>query len=364
MTDRPFKREDHPHLIAPPETFAGAWPAPKGGRAIAAPNALRSCLALELAHQVARRIPGIVLKGGTLLQARASWPPLRASVDVDLEWRTHGEVMAALGDFAEVFRASGVTVDAPRKERFSTVTHVRFAARPTGETAVRVDVGEPGSSTECSEPWHDAPAPWRGSAPLRVPTRATQAAQKLLLAAPAPFGRDLDDHIGRQSLCKDLFDLHVLGALDLGASEIRDAAKAEIRFKGARAGWPSPRKRAVEGALAAWQRFSPPRGGGPPDSETLWRAFLRIRASIGAPFTDGDVRIAAGCAHHAVSTLFEKSFDWSDAWTPRRTGGPRKAWVGAPQIEPVVHVSDDFLGAKGLAEAWASPKAAARAPSS
>ena len=46
-------------------------------------------------HLIAPR-EALVLQGGTPLRARASWPPPRASVDVDLEWDAPEETRAAL----------------------------------------------------------------------------------------------------------------------------------------------------------------------------------------------------------------------------------------------------------------------------
>jgi hypothetical protein len=182
-----------------------------------------------------------------------------------------------------------------------------------------------------------------------------QAAQKLLLAAPPNFGRDLENHHGRQSLCKDLFDLHALGALDLASDAIKEAAETEIKLKGKLLKWSSIRGKVVDGAKVTWLRFAHPRAGCPPECEALWRAYLRMRSTIRAPFADGDLRVAAGCAHHAVSTLFDDGFDWNDAWTPMRTKEARTAWRGIIPIEPVTRVADDFASARGLLEAWAKP---------
>ncbi|MGQ0534961.1 MAG: nucleotidyl transferase AbiEii/AbiGii toxin family protein [Methanobacteriota archaeon] len=310
---------------------------------------------MEIAHQLARRIPGLVLKGGTSLQSRISWPPQRASVDVDLEWRNPAAVMRALQETVGQWRESMVTVDPPVQVPFAVVSYIRFPGNRGQELVVRVDVSEPGSSMEHSEPWRDAPAPWRGAADLRVPTLEAQAAQKLLLAAPPHFGRDLANHHGRQNLCKDLFDLHALGALDLDNDAIQKAAGTEVRMKGKLLQGRPDQERIVNGARETWMCFAHPRAGCPPECEALWRAYLRVRPTIRAPFADGDLRIAAGCAHHAVSTLFDDGFEWSDAWTPRRTKKPRKAWQGITPIEPVTPVSDEFSGARGLLEAWAKP---------
>lgn len=352
MTAPPFRPADQEHLIAPRKTFVEQWAPATGRREIGLAHTARASLALETAHQVARQIPGIVLKGGTPLQARVSWPPLRASIDVDLEWPAPAQVMAALAQWAEKMTGSGVSVDAPVIRDFATVTHVRFPAGDR-ETSIRVEVGEPGSSTELSETWTTAPSPWKGSADLRVPTLEAQAAQKLLLAAAPPFGRDPDHHIGRQSLCKDLFDLFVLGQLDLVSAGIQNAAATEIRIKGARIKWDSPTPRVLEGAQRCWMRFAGPRGELPAANQPLWEAFSRLRSSIAAPFGDGELRIAAGCARHSVETLGGSSLDWADAWTPRRSGSARKAWKGRAPIVPVTEASDRFEAQRGLLEAWA-----------
>jgi hypothetical protein len=352
LTTLPFAAADEKHLIAPRKTFVEQWAPPSGGRGLNLAHSARASLALETAHQVARRIPGIVLKGGTPLQARVSWPPVRASIDVDLEWPDTTQVIEALVQWTDTLKASGVSVDTPESREFATVAIVRFP-REDGETTVRVEVGEPGSSTQLSEKWANAPPPWNGSADLRVPTLAAQAAQKLLLAAPPPFGRDRDHHIGRQSLCKDLFDLYVLGQMDLTSAGVQQAAITEIRIKGGRIKWESPTTRVLEGAKDCWLRFAGPRADKPDTNKPLWEAFSKVRSTIAAPFGDGDLRIAAGCARHSVETLSQSSLDWTDAWTPRRSGGARKAWQGKSPIVPVTDVSDEFQGQRGLLEAWA-----------
>lgn len=356
----PFRGKDVSRLIAPSGVFEEEWVPLRDGRPVSWNHAARASLALEIAHQIAKRVPGLVLKGGTSLQARISWPPQRASVDVDLEWRDPSAVIRALRQTADQWRESRVTVDPPTEVPFTVVSYVRFPMNSDQELVVRVDVSKPGSSTEHSEPWRDSPRPWRGSADLRVPTMEAHAAQKLLLAAPPHFGRDLSNHHGRQNLCKDLFDLHALGALDLKNDAIQEAAGTEIKIKGKLLKGASGREKVVDGAEETWMRFAHPRAGCPPECEALWRAYLRMRSTIRAPFADGDLRIAAGCAHHAVSTLFADRFDWSDAWTPRRTKEPRGAWEGITPIEPVIRVSDEFAGARGLLEAWAKPKPESR----
>jgi hypothetical protein len=352
MTAIPFDAGDQKHLIAPRKTFVEQWAPPSGGRRLNLAHSARASLALETAHQIARRIPGIVLKGGTPLQARVSWPPLRASIDVDLEWPDPPQVMEAVTQWAETLKASGVWVETPETRKFATATKIRFPVN-SGETTVLVEVGEPGSSTELSEKWASAPEPWNGSADLRVPTLEAQAAQKLLLAAPPQFGRDTNNHLGCQSLCKDLFDLHVLGQVNLASAAIRHAAKTEIRIKGARIEWESPTPRVLEGAKDSLMRFAGPRGDKASLNKPLWEAFAKLRSSIAAPFGDGELRIAAGCARHSVETLADSSLDWTDAWAPRRSAGPRRAWQGKSPIMPVTEVSDHFEAQRGLLEAWA-----------
>jgi predicted nucleotidyltransferase component of viral defense system len=78
-----FAAKDHENLLAPAETFDedalrqahGTW----GGQL------LRNCLALEVLAQLRGRTEDLLFKGGTLLQSRLAWPPLRASVDIDVD---------------------------------------------------------------------------------------------------------------------------------------------------------------------------------------------------------------------------------------------------------------------------------------
>lgn len=351
----PFHPHDAENLIAPYDVFEEDWPALDAGSSVTWNNAVRNCLALELAHQLATDIPGLVLKGGTVLQSRLEWPPMRASIDIDLEWTDADEVLGALGSTLDRWGHTGVVMDPPTELPFSVVTYVRFPV-DDDEVPVRVDISPPGSSTELSEPWSDPPAPWKGGPVLQVPTLETQAAQKLFLAAPPDFGRDLDDHRGRQNLCKDLFDLHCLGALDLDSLAVQKAATVEIRTKADLLGGAWDLDRVHRGALKRLELFAHPRTDGPAETESLWRAYLRVRPFLRAPFADGDLRIAAGCAHHAVATIVSDGLDWTDSWMPRRTRGPRKAWQGVDNIETVVDVADGFGEARGLKEAWATPR--------
>jgi len=136
VTAPPFRAADAKHLIAPRKTFIENWAPLDGGRGITATHVARASLALETAHQVARKLPGLVLKGGTPLQARTSWPPLRASVDVDLEWTHPNEILAALEQWAEAFEGGTVSVDPLITSPFSASTKIRFPW-PDGEISVR-----------------------------------------------------------------------------------------------------------------------------------------------------------------------------------------------------------------------------------
>lgn len=76
-----FAQPDHELLVGPPELLDlehlnaehGAW----GGQF------LRNALALEILAQLTPRVPGLVVKGGTLLQSRLQWPPRPARRDLD-----------------------------------------------------------------------------------------------------------------------------------------------------------------------------------------------------------------------------------------------------------------------------------------
>lgn len=340
-------------LIAPAAAFDEVWRKPPGAGPFSARHASRAALAMEVAHQLAKRVPGLVLKGGTPLQARLNWPPRRASVDVDVETKRVQDIVDAVEDLASSWSDAGVTMGPKHEDRFSHVTYLRAPFGDDEELSVRVDISPPGSSTLFSEQWLDAPPPWRGSADIRVPTLEAQAAQKLLLAAPPDFGRDLRKHQGRQGLCKDLFDTYSLGALDLDSAKIRRAATKEIELKGGRIGWSEPLPRVIDGAKEALRRLAQGRADTAEADKELWRAFDRVNGTFLLEFTDAELRIAAGCSYFCISAISSSHFDWGDAWEPRRSGRARKAWSGGGVVRSALLDARGLEGPRGVLEAWA-----------
>ncbi len=76
----PFDPADADALIAPRDLFAGGWEALDGGTSVTWNHAVRTNLALEIAHQLAAEIPDLVLKGGTPIDTGVSAGRMHARV--------------------------------------------------------------------------------------------------------------------------------------------------------------------------------------------------------------------------------------------------------------------------------------------
>lgn len=185
----------------------------------------------------------------------------------------------------------------------------------------------------------------------------TQAAQKLLMAAPLPYGRDTSNHLGRQNLVKDLFDLRCLADVALDGSAVRVAAAEDVARKSSYL----DHDFAVEEIAAGGMQTLEILANSPVDDDSmrgsLWRARGKVRSGVRAGFLEDELRIAAGCAHHSLHAILEGDLDWHDAWSPATKGTARKAWSGVRDVETVVEADDGFGVGRGVREAWAKPTA-------
>lgn len=195
------------------------------------------------------------------------------------------------------------------------------------------------------DPWTDATSPH--AAPVEA-----RAAQKLLLAADPPYGRDLDDHLGRQNLVKDLFDLHCLGEQALEAEGVLDAAREDIDRKSDYLDEEFHFETLLADGTEALRQFAHPPVDDDSRRGSLWRAYDRVTSSIRGPFTRAALRTSAGCAHHALEGIRRDCLDWEDTWRPATERSPRAAWEGR-DIQPVVQAADDYGVTAGILEAWA-----------
>jgi hypothetical protein len=180
-----------------------------------------------------------------------------------------------------------------------------------------------------------------------------RAAQKLLLAAEPPYGRDLDDHRGRQNFVKDLFDLRQLGHEALDDAAGVEAAREDVRRKSDDLGREHHLEEILKQASATFRRFAHPPADADSPRGSLWRAYGRVKSTIRVAFTRADVRATAGCAHHCVQAIERDVLDWEDAWRPVTKKQPRSAWADEETIRPVVEVEDGFGPTVGPLEAWA-----------
>lgn len=204
-----FDPADHDHLVGPPHLFDrehlqekhDAW-----GHQL-----LRAATALEFLAQITRHTDDILVKGGTLLQNSLSWPPLRASVDLDLEVGDADRLRAVLARIEDQFEATEISLSFQESPLPGFTGHVRFPQQAGPDWTLRIDTLENDLWPTDTEPWASIPPPWQDAPRPQAPSLEIQTAQKLLLAASPPYGRDLDHHHGRQNFVKDLFDLRCLG---------------------------------------------------------------------------------------------------------------------------------------------------------
>lgn len=296
-----FAQSDRRKLVAPPSLFDremlreehGDW-----GHQL-----LRAATAMELLAQITDRNLTVLLKGGTLLQHSLEWPPYRASVDLDLE----------------------VTdADALENNRW-----------PSG-----------------ASPWQAIPAPWKDAASPEVAPVEARAAEKLLLSADPPYGRDLDDHHGRQNFVKDLFDLHCLGEIHLQDQRVLEAAREDVERKSDYLDEQFHLEDLLDEGTESLRQLAHPSVDDDSLRGSLWRAYDRVKSGIRIPFTRASLRTSAGCAHHALEGIRRDKLDWQDTWRPATDRSPRFAWEERP-IQPVIGVEDDYGVTAGVLEAWA-----------
>lgn len=346
-----FHPDDHDRLVADPDLFDadrlqdtyGAW----GGQF------LRNALALEVLAQLTPRVPGLVVKGGTLLQSRLQWPPRRASVDLDLETRDPAALQAALTDVVRGFDATAPRLTFEQSIVPGFLAHISFGDEPP--TVLRVDALAFSDPPAGSKPW-PLPEPWKRATPPLAAPLETQAAQKLLLAAPLPYGRDTGQHLGRQNLVKDLYDLRCLADEDLDGARIVVGAAEDVERKSNYL----DRDFELDGIAAGAQQTLRVLADAPVNDRStrgsLWRARTRVQGGIRDAFPADGFRIATGCAHHSLHCILEGELDWQDAWLPATKRVPRRAWSDAKAIETVVEADDDFGAGRGVREAWAKPR--------
>ena len=313
---------------------------------------LRAAVALEMLTQITRRDQTVLLKGGTLLQNSLTWPPYRASVDLDLEVKDSRELEDVLVQIEDAFAQSEVRLTVRDTPLPGFTGHVQFPRAQGPDWELRIDALENDRWPSGSSRWREIPSPWDGGEPPMVAPVETRAAQKLLLAADEPYGRNLEDHLGRQNFVKDLFDLHCLGEKSIEERRVVEAAREDLERKSAYLGEEFDLDAVLDSALETYRLFAHP----PVDDDTLrgslWRGYDRVKSGIRIPFTRTELRISAGCAHHAIESVKRDAFDWEDTWRPALSGAPRSSWEGR-EIRPVIEVGDDYGLTAGPLEAWA-----------
>lgn len=345
-----FTDADHAELIAPPSLFDrttlqddhGDW-----GHQL-----LRAATAMELLAQITEREATVLLKGGTLLQHSLEWPPYRASVDLDLEVAESETLEAVLRQIEGTFENSNIHLTIRETPLPGFAGHVGFPRAQGPDWTLRIDALENDRWPSDSAPWQSIPDPWKAATKPQAAPVETRAAQKILLAADPPYGRDLDNHLGRQNFIKDLFDLHCLGEQPLENQPILDAADEDVDRKADYLDEDFAVDCLLDEAQETLRHLAHP----PVDDDSvrgsLWRAHDRVKSGIRVPFTRAALRTSAGCVHHAVESIQRGDIDWEDTWRPAVSQAPRSAWEKT-QIRPVVDVDDDYGPTAGVLEAWA-----------
>ncbi len=346
-----FHDDDHDQLIAPPELFDAD--VLRAEHEDWGHQLLRAATALEFLAQITERGFEVLLKGGTLLQNSISWPPPRASIDLDLETDRADELEDTLSDIADAFSTTGLTIDLEDTPLPGFIAYVRFPRVQKPAWALRIDALENDHQPTGWAPWDQLPEPWSDAEPpLAAPVEA-RAAQKLLMAAEPVYGRDVTNHLGRQNFVKDLFDLHCLGELRLEGKALIDAAGEEVGRKSRYLGQAYELDTILEQASVCFRRFADPPVNDDSLQGSLWRAYNRVKGSIRVPFTQASLRTSAGCAHHCIEGIRRGEIEWEDAWRPAVEKAPRAAWEGR-EIRPIVAVEDDYGPVPGPLEAWAA----------
>lgn len=345
-----FAESDQDQLVGPPRLFDsevlrdehGDW-----GHQL-----LRAATAMEMLTQITKRGQTVLLKGGTLLQHSLEWPPYRASVDLDLEVKDAGALEGVLGEIEDSFADSEVHMTIRDTPLPGFTGHVGFPRASGPDWSLRIDVLENARWPSGSSPWETIPDPWKHANKPQAAPIETRAAQKLLLSADPPYGRDLDDHLGRQNLVKDLFDLHCLGERSLDGQQVLKAAHEDVERKSDYLNEDFQLEALLDGGTETLRYIAHP----PIDDDSLrgslWRAYGRVRSGIRVAFTQASLRTTAGCAHHAIESIRRDDLNWEDTWRPAVEQAPRWAWEGRT-IQTVLDVEDDYGPTAGLLEAWA-----------
>lgn len=345
-----FAESDRGQLTAPANLFDstdlrsehGAW-----GHQL-----LRAAVALEMLTQITRRSHRILLKGGTLLQNSLAWPPYRASVDLDIETENSDDLEGVLASIEDSFAASEIRVTVRDTPLPGFTGHIQFPRSTGPDWDLRIDTLENDQWPSDASSWQEIPQPWEDAElPLAAPVE-TRIAQKLLLGADPPYGRNLVNHLGRQNLVKDIFDLRCLGEEPIEEQRVLKAVKEDVERKSQYLNEAFHLEALLESATDTYRHFAHP----PVDDDTLlgslWRAYGRVKGGIRIEFTRGSLRTSAGCAHHAIESIRRGTLDWEDTWRPAVSGSPRSAWEDI-RIRPIVEVDDNYGPTIGPLEAWA-----------
>jgi len=345
-----FAESDRQKLVASPSLFDreslqeehGDW-----GHQL-----LRAATAMEMLAQITDRNLTVLLKGGTLLQHSLEWPPYRASVDLDLEVTDASALEAVLHQIEDSFADSGVHVSIQDIPLPGFTGRVGFPRSSGPDWSLRIDALENDRWPSGASSWQEIPAPWEDATSPQVAPVEARAAQKLLLSADPPYGRDLDDHHGRQNFVKDLFDLHCLGGKPLQSQRVLEAAYDDVERKSDYLDEQFHLENLLDEGTESLRQLAHP----PVDDDSLrgsiWRAYGRVKSGIRVSFTQASLRTSAGCAHHALEGIRRDELNWQDTWRPATDRAPRSAWEERP-IQPVTEVEDDYGVTAGVLEAWA-----------
>lgn len=345
-----FAESDRRKLVAPPSLFNRETLRDKHGDW--GHQLLRAATAIEMLSQITTRDLTVLLKGGTLLQHSLAWPPYRASVDLDLEVTDAGALEAVLRQIEDSFSDSDVHVSIQNTQLSGFTGRVSFPRSSGPDWVLRIDALENDRWPSGSSPWQAISAPWEDATRPQVASVEARAAQKILLSADPPYGRDFADHHGRQNFVKDLFDLHCLGQKPLQAQRLLDAAREDVERKSDYLDEQYHLEDLLDQCTESLRQLAHP----PVDDDSvrgsIWRAYDRVKNGIRIPFTRASLRISAGCAHHALEGIRHEELDWQDTRRPATDQSPRFAWEERP-IQPVIEVEDDYGVTVGVREAWA-----------
>jgi hypothetical protein len=345
-----FAESDRGKLVAPPSLFDREYLREEHGDW--GHQLLRAATAMEMLTQITDRDLTVLLKGGTLLQHSLEWPPYRASIDLDLEVTDASALEAVLRQIEDSFVDSEVHVSIQDIPLSGFTGRVGFPRSSGPDWSLRIDALENDRWPSGSSSWQAIPAPWEDATSPQVAPVETRAAQKLLLSADPPYGRDLGDHHGRQNFVKDLFDLQCLGEKDLRNQQVLEAACEDVERKSDYLSEQFHLEDLLDQGTESLRQLAHPPADDDSLRGSLWRAYGRVRSGIRVSFTRASLRTSAGCAHHALEGIRHEELDWQDTWRPATDRSPRSAWEERP-IQPVIEVEDGYGVTAGILEAWA-----------